>query len=199
MLEKDPIHERIASTLRALRAQSGLSLEALAQVSGVSRSALSLIERGQSSPTAIVLDKIAVGLGVTLGQLFDQSGRSSDLPATPLARRTEQSTWTDPGSGYIRRAVTPAGVCSPIQLIDVEFPAGARVAFETSSPNAPSHQQVWVLDGEITLTTGDTTWNLKTGDCLVMTLEEPSMFYNPTSRTTRYCVAIAAAASPKRS
>lgn len=122
MINTFPIHERIAETLRTLRAQQGLSLESLAQASGVSRSALSLIERGQSSPTAIVLDKIAAGLGITLGKLFEQSGHANDVPVTPVARRAEQIAWTDPGSGYVRRAVSPVNFPSPVQLIDVEFP-----------------------------------------------------------------------------
>lgn len=55
----------------ALRAELGSSLEALAVKCGVSRSMLSLVERGESSPTAVVLEKIATGLGVTLAALFD--------------------------------------------------------------------------------------------------------------------------------
>lgn len=188
MTNSPPLHERIAETLRTLRAERGLSLESLAQASGVSRSALSLIERGQSSPTAIVLDKIAAGLGITLGKLFSQSGGANGAPVTPLARRAEQIAWTDPGSGYVRRAVSPMNFPSPVQLVDVEFPPGARVAFESVSPTPDFHQQVWILDGEMTLTTGDVTWHLKTGDCLAMTLEQPTIFYNPTSHFTRYCV-----------
>ena len=56
------INTRIAQRLRELRDARGYSLEALAERSGVSRSAISLIERGQSSPTAVVLDKLAIGL-----------------------------------------------------------------------------------------------------------------------------------------
>ena len=57
------ITELIGRRLRELRAASGLSLDALAHKSGVSRSNISLIERGQSSPTAVVLDKLSSALG----------------------------------------------------------------------------------------------------------------------------------------
>ncbi|MFN5348996.1 MAG: helix-turn-helix domain-containing protein, partial [Polaromonas sp.] len=89
------IDTRIAANLRALRADRKLSLEALAQATGVSRSALSLIERGQNSPTAVVLDKIAVGLGVTLSDLVGQrGGEYSEASAPmPLARHAEQTVW----------------------------------------------------------------------------------------------------------
>jgi quercetin dioxygenase-like cupin family protein len=115
-----------------------------------------------------------------------------------LARRAEQIAWTDPGSGYVRRAVSPVNFPSPVQLIDVEFPPGASVAFETGSPNEQLRQQVWILDGEMMLTTGDTTWHLKTGDCLAMMLEQPTTFYNPTHQTTRYCVAMATENAPRK-
>ena len=190
------IDARIAASLRALRAERGLSLEALAQATGVSRSALSLIERGQNSPTAVVLDKIAVGLGVTLSDLVGQRGAVSNTAvATPMARFADQAVWTDPGSGYVRRALSPADFPSPIQLVEVHFPAGARVAFETGSRNTQVHQQVWVLDGAMDLTVGDTTWHMHKGDCLGMTLDQPIVFYNPTDSTTRYTVVLVSEAS----
>ena len=63
---KPDINTRIAARVRELRTGEDLSLDALAERCDVSRSMLSLIERGESSPTAVVLEKIATGLGVTL-------------------------------------------------------------------------------------------------------------------------------------
>ena len=60
------LNQRIAERVRELRAAHGLSLDALASKSGVSRSMISLIERGESSPTEVVLEKLAGGLGVML-------------------------------------------------------------------------------------------------------------------------------------
>ena len=71
------INQRIAERVREFRAERGLSLEVLATKSGVSRSMISLIERGESSPTAVVLDKLAVALGVTLATLFDASAEAA--------------------------------------------------------------------------------------------------------------------------
>src|SRR5262245_21008912 len=65
------VNQRIAERVRELRARHGFSLDALAVRSGVSRSMISLIERAESSPTAVVLDKLAAALGVTLPSLFD--------------------------------------------------------------------------------------------------------------------------------
>ena len=193
-----PVHARIAANLHALRAAHNMSLEALAQASGVSRSALSLIERGQSSPTAVVLDKIAVGLGVSLADLFASKLSAPTEMPTPLSRHVDQVCWTDPGSGYLRRALSPVGFASPIQLVEVHFPPGARVAFETGPRNGNVHQQVWILEGELTLTVGNASWNLATGDCLAMALDQPTAFHNPSRQTTRYAVALATDATSRK-
>jgi transcriptional regulator with XRE-family HTH domain len=65
------VSQRIAERVRELRVAHGFSLDTLASKSGVSRSMISLIERGESSPTAVVLEKLAASLGVTLVSLFD--------------------------------------------------------------------------------------------------------------------------------
>lgn len=182
------VNERLARRLKSLREERGWSLDALATRSGVSRSNISLIERGQSSPTASVLDKLAAGLGVTLASLFEEP-QASGTAASPLARVAEQPVWTDPASGYLRRNVSPP-VRSPIQLVDVRFPAGQRVAYDASARDEEVHQQVWMIDGAMSLTVGETTWRLEAGDCLAMTLDAPIVFHNPGAREARYLVAL---------
>jgi transcriptional regulator with XRE-family HTH domain len=164
-------------------------LEAVAARTGVSRSMISLIERGESSPTAVVLDKLAAGLGVTLASLFDAPAARAS--SEPVSRRKEQLKWRDPASGYVRRAVSPAGSGQPVQIVEVEFPPGARVAFENGPRSARIHQQVWVLEGVIDVTAGSERHRLRRGDCAAMQLDRPTMFHNPTRRPTRYAVVIA--------
>jgi transcriptional regulator with XRE-family HTH domain len=192
MGERPPdLNDRIAERVRELRAARGLSLDALAGQSGVSRSMISLIERGESSPTAVVLEKLAGGLGVMLASLFDAPSATTAAPSGPVARRADQPEWRDPASGYLRRNVSPPGGAQPMQIVEVRFPPGARVAFETGGRDARVHQQVWVLEGAIDVTLGETRHRLREGDCLAMLLDQPTMFHNPTRRATRYAVVIA--------
>ena len=144
-----PVNDRIAQHVRTLRSARGLSLEAMAARCDVSRSMLSLIERGESSPTAVVLEKIATGLRVPFASLFEAPTLDD-----PIARRDSQPVWTDPQSGYVRRTVSPSGSGSPIQIVEVSFPPGAHVAYETGAREPRIHQQVWVLEGEIEVTLG---------------------------------------------
>ena len=184
------LNGRIAERVRELRATHGLSLDALATRSGVSRSMISLVERGESSPTAVVLEKLATGLGVTMAAMFDAPG-ATGAASGPIARRADQPLWRDPGSGYLRRNVSPPGLPQPMQIVEVEFPPRAHVAFETGARDVRILQQVWVLEGTIDVTVGDERHRLRDGDCLAMQLDRPTMFHNPTRKPARYAVVIA--------
>ena len=191
------LNQRIAARVRELRAAQGLSLDALAGKSGVSRSMISLIERGESSPTAVVLERLAAGLNVTLASLFDAPA-TAQAPGGPVARREDQPQWQDPASGYVRRNVSPPGVPQPMQIVEVHFPPGGRVAFDNGARDLPVHQQVWVLEGAIDVTVGQERHRLREGDCLAMQLDRPTMFHNPTRKPTRYAVVIASETSSRR-
>ncbi|WP_296946152.1 XRE family transcriptional regulator [uncultured Massilia sp.] len=185
------INALIARRVRTLRDASGLSLAALAERSGVSRSNISLIERGESSATATVLDKLSAALGVTVASLFE---RPADAPS-PVSRAAEQPVWTDPGSGYVRRNLSPA-LPAPLQLVEVAFPPGQRVAYETAARDVDVHQQVWIIEGTMTVTVGDDTWTLAAGDCLAMRLDRPIAYHNRTDAPARYLVALASPSHP---
>lgn len=184
------LNQRIAARVRALRTTQGISLELLASRCAVSRSMISLIERGESSPTAVVLEKLAAGLGVTLASLFDAPATSADGPPSPVSRREEQAEWQDPDSGYRRRNVSPPDMVQPVQIVDVHFPAGARVAFDIGLRDIRVSQQVWILEGAMEVTVGTDRHHLRDGDCFVMQLDRPILFHNPTRDAARYAVVL---------
>jgi transcriptional regulator with XRE-family HTH domain len=181
------INSRIASRVRALRTDLDMTLDALAAKCEVSRSMISLVERGESSPTAVVLEKIATGLGVPLATLFNDSSAS----ANPVSRSDDRTPWRDPRSGYVRRNISPANFPSPIQIVEVVLPAGAKVAYETGARDVSIHQQIWVQEGSIELTLGSVTYRLSEDDCLAMQLNEPTTFRNRTRKPARYMVIVA--------
>jgi transcriptional regulator with XRE-family HTH domain len=197
MIDKEPdVNARIAERVRELRTAQGLSLDTLAARSGVSRSMISLIERGESSPTATVLEKLSGAFGVTMATMFDAA--AGQTIRGPVVRRADQVEWEDPESGYVRRNVTPPTAKQPMQLVDVEFPPGRRVVFETGPRDVQVSQQVWLLDGTMEITLGTERYRLHEGDCLAMQLDKPMVFQNPGRKRARYVVAVAANPSLKR-
>ncbi|HKX43941.1 MAG TPA: XRE family transcriptional regulator [Burkholderiaceae bacterium] len=190
------LDQHLAERIRDLRKARGYTLERLAELSEVSRSMISLIERGETSPTAAVLNKLADALHVTLASLF--SGEFSVAPASPLARAADQQVWTDPETGYKRRHLSPSGFPSPIDLVEIVFPPGKSVAFDQVSRHVVTHQQVWIMEGEMQITANEKTWRLRSGDCLAMTVGERVVFKNPTRKPARYVLALTSASPARR-
>ena len=182
------LDRRLGARLKGLRQARGLTLDQLAERSGVSRAMISRVERGESSPTAALLDRLCAGLGVLLSALFREEAQGG-----PLARRSEQPVWTDPDSGYVRRSVSPPGTGSRIEIVEVEMPAGARVLLDAPRGGFRLDQQLWLLEGELSLTVGGREHRLAAGDCLAMLLDGPIAFHNPGEVPARYAVVLTAA------
>ena len=180
------LEQAIGLRIRKLRLEKGLTLDDLATASGVSRAMISRIERAEASPTASLLARVCAALGLSLSAFFAEEGQG----ASPVSRRQDQPVWRDPETRYMRRAVSPPGMASDVDIVDVEFPAGARVAFP---PHAASHgmmQYVWIFDGELEMTVGETVHRLGPGDCLFMPVGDGHSFYNPGHAPARYCVVL---------
>ena len=102
-MDADALPLLIGRRVAGRRAQLDLSLEEIATRTGVSRAMISRIERGEVHASAVVLDKLCAGLGISLSALFARDA------ASPLLRRADQPVWQDPASGYLRREIAPAG------------------------------------------------------------------------------------------
>lgn len=182
------IHQQISQRIRELRLARGYTLEELAARSDVSRAMISMIERATANPTAVVLDKLANGLGVSLASLF--GGVESSVSFDPLLRHAEQPVWQDPESGYIRRSLTPQGLKTSTQLVEVLFPAHARITYDVTQRDHAIQQQIWIIAGQLQIQLGDQTYQLHQGDCLTLCVDRPIIFNNPNTEPCRYVLAI---------
>lgn len=174
----------IARRLRDERARRGWTLDNLAQRAGVSKAMLSKLERSEASPTAALLGRISGALGMTLSTLL----ATDDAPGARLVRRDEQPIWRDPATGYLRRQVTPLSDL-PLQLIEVEFPPGAEVAYPAAA-FAFIRQAIWVLAGTLEFAEGPHLHRLRAGDCLELGPAADCVFANRGRASCRYLVAV---------
>jgi transcriptional regulator with XRE-family HTH domain len=178
--DDNALDARIAGNVKAQRHKCGLTIEALAQKSGISRAMISKIERGEASPTAVLLARLTNAMGITLSQVFNVEAEHS-----PLVRATERSVWRDPATGYLRRNV--ASSAAPVDIVDVTLPAGARVEHDNSVPLNLT-QIVWILEGSLMMRVDQIEHDLSPGDSLAMRLDRPISFHNQTHASTRYAV-----------
>lgn len=175
----------IAERLKSLRQARAMTLDELATRSGVSRAMISRIERSEASPTAQLLARLCAALDTTLSRFF---ATSENPEPDPLLRQQDQRVWRDPDTGYRRRSVSPDGTGSPVDIVEVDFPPGARVVFEQNRFDAGTTQHLWLFEGRLTMTAGIQTHDLAAGDCLFMRLNEAHAFHNPYGAPARYAI-----------
>jgi len=179
------IDAHLASRIAAARHALGWTLEQLAAASGVSRAMISRIERGESSPTAAVLGRLAAGLGVTLSSLF----AAVEGEVEPLRKAVDQPLWRDPETGYVRRDVAPPGTGSSQDIVRVTLPAGARVAYPAASYANRDHH-ILLLSGRLRFENGSRVFDLAPGDCLWLPEVADCAYVNPGPGPAEYLVII---------
>lgn len=180
----DHLERSIGQSLKTLRIARAMTLDQLATTSGVSRAMISKIERGEASPTAVLLARLLGPLKETLSGFF---AAASETPS-PLRRLAEQPVWRDPETGYVRRAVSPPGFAIATDLVDVTLPAGARAAMPPVISEPAQDQYVWLLEGQLIMECDGTRHAMEAGDCLYMTLAQGTVFENPATEPCRYAV-----------
>ncbi len=163
--------DRLAERLRALRAEKGLSLQELAERSGISRATLSRIENGEVSPTAETLGALASAYAMTISRLLAPAER----PFAPLIAREQQSVWHDPRHGFTRHVVSPPSGALTVEVIRCEIAAHQSISYEKPPVIGQEHHLI-MLSGSLTVSVEGATHRLKLGDCLRYRLFGASRF-----------------------
>ena len=160
----DETSRRLAGRLRAEREARGWSIAELAARSGVSRAMISKVERAEASPTAALLGRLSGPFGLTVSALL---AKAEAVPEGGVVARAEgQAVWRDPGTGYLRRQVSPVG--ADPELVRVELPPGARVPYPAASYRLLRGHLIWLLEGELIFHEGVVVHRLRPGDCLAL-------------------------------
>jgi transcriptional regulator with XRE-family HTH domain len=176
---------RIARRIREEREARGWSLANLAKRSEVSKAAISKIERGETSPTATVLVRLASAFDLTLaGLLLRAEGEGSRL-----SRAADQPVWRDPDTGYLRKQVF-VRPDHPVEIVEVELPAGQQVILPSSS-YAHIRQAIQVTTGALVIVEGGARHELDVGDCLGFGPPSEVTFVNETTMPCAYLVVLA--------
>jgi transcriptional regulator with XRE-family HTH domain len=184
----DPLVGQIAARVRAERERRRWTLAQLADASGVSRAMINRIERGESSPTAVVLGKLSAAFQLSVSSLLALAeGGPDDGAAARVRRAAESAEWRDPATGYRRRQIT--GPDFPAEVAEIRLPPGARVPYPAAA-FAFIRQVVWVLDGHLTFHEGDTVHELDAGDTFERGEPADCVFANDSAAECRYAVVL---------
>lgn len=177
--------QRLAMRLAELRQEKGYSLEALSEETGISRASLSRIERGETSPTAALMNRLCRAYGLTMSRLLSEV----ESPGPQLLRRDAQPIWQDRESGYLRRSVSPPAADFHSEVIAARLKGGAQIVYD-APPVAGIEQHLWMLEGMLIFTLNDTEWRLEAGDCLRFHLVGRSAFHAPEPEGAYYALVV---------
>jgi transcriptional regulator with XRE-family HTH domain len=148
----------VGRRLRALRQQRQLSLEALAERSGVSVSMLSTVERGQKVPSILVMSQIATALDTSIARLVDEE----KAPRVIVVKAADQRVIKDP-IGMERRSLSPVLPGIEFELLRITLAPGVDAG--TFPPHrGGSREYLAVEAGALTLTLAGREYILTAGD-----------------------------------
>ena len=177
----DDIEWRLAVSLKALRLEKAMTLDRLAEQSGVSRATIARIEAGETSPTLNALKKLASALDIPLSRLMAAAEQSFDA----LIEKDKQAVWQNPETGFLSRTVSPAQPPLSGEVLACELPVTQRASHDRPSRPGREHH-LYLLEGGLTVTEGGRRHVLKAGDCLRCRLFGPCEFLSSGSVTARY-------------
>jgi len=182
--QEDIAAARLSSRIRLEREGRGWSLADLAERSGVGKATISKIERGDASPTAGVLVRLAAAFDLTLAGLLVRAEAGSDR----LTRAGDQPIWRDPDTGYIRRQVF-LRPDHPLELVAVTMPPGQK-ALLPAATYAFIRQVIWLTEGELVIVDADGRHPMKSGDCLAFGPPADVTIANESESPAHYVVAL---------
>jgi len=163
----------VGGNLRRLRTRRGLSLERLAQISGVSRAMLGQIELGQSAPTINVLWKIARALEVTFSALISARTQSGAL----VLRASDAKILTSKDRTFTSRALFPFDEPRRVEFYELRLAAGSVEEADAHPPG--TSENLVVTAGSLELDVAGDTHHLETGDSILFEADTPHAYRNP--------------------
>jgi XRE family transcriptional regulator, regulator of sulfur utilization len=174
--------------VRRLRDSMDLSLRDLAERSGVSAPMLSQVERGATSPTLAVAERIATGLDLTLSQLL----RLDETDGVIVVRAPERRRGG--GRSHSYEVLTPPlpGLRAEVSLHKL---APGAVTGEPDDPprhEPGSRETAVVLEGRLRLVCGGVSRALDVGDAVTFDSDLPHHFENPGPAEARFHAVVAA-------
>jgi transcriptional regulator with XRE-family HTH domain len=149
--------------LKAERTGKGLSLDALAKLSGVSRSMLSQIERGESSPTVASLWNLTRSLNVDFAELLDvqEAGKG---PILDVVRAQNTPVIHNKSAQCLIRILSAPEDVGGTEIYDIHFDKGA--CLDSAAHKKGCVEAITVLEGRLEISSHDVSESAGVGDTI---------------------------------
>ncbi len=172
-----------AKSLKILRSEASLSMQALADKAQISKSMICKIERDEVQPTLDVAARLAKALEKSLSEML-HAPHNTSVVFLPIS---EQAVWE--GADHIkRRNISPVFEGLKIEWLQVELPAG--VALRKCASSKGIEKYVLVISGTLEIKVNQETFRLTQGDSLYFDASCHHEFSNSEAQTVKYYIVI---------
>lgn len=171
-MEIAELNRRIGEKLRALRTGRGLTLDQLAQLTGVSKPMLSQVERGETNPSVGTMWKIVADLGLPFSVLMEDP-----CPEVTVVRAGTSTVFPEDDGRFLVTSLFAADAKHPVEIFDVLLrPGGRRVA---AAHGAGVSEYITVASGSFVLVLPDGEHTLSHGDSIRFRADGRHVYFNP--------------------
>ncbi|WP_439876107.1 helix-turn-helix domain-containing protein [Bacillus mycoides] len=173
----------LAKNIKAIREKEKLSLEKVSQLTGVSKTMIGQIERGDSSPTLTTIWKIANGLKVSFTSLINNPQAD-----TKVVLRNDVQVLSEDNGRYKVYPSFPFQDERNFEIYTVEIEAEGKLSSEAHKEGA--EEFITVFEGELTIEINDCQYKLSSGDSIRFKADRPHTYKNSGRIVTRLSMTI---------
>lgn len=174
----EEIHLILARNLKALRESKKLSLEKVAELTGVSKTMIGQIERGESTPTITTIWKIANGLKTSFSTLINTP--QSD---TEIILGSDIQALSEDNGKYRVYPLFPFENEKRFEVYSVEIEKDGFLSADAHLEG--TEELITVFDGELTIHVNNEVYTIKSGDSIRFKADRPHTYHNPGKVLTR--------------
>ncbi|MBM7585577.1 transcriptional regulator with XRE-family HTH domain [Bacillus pakistanensis] len=174
----EEIHLIIAKNLKALRSNKKLSLEKVAELTGVSKTMIGQIERGDSIPTITTIWKIVNGLKISFTSLIN-----NPQPDTKVILKSEIQTLSEDNGKYRVFPYFPFEEDKRFEVYTVEIEKGGFLSAEAHREG--TEELITVFEGELTIRVNNIENTVRSGDSIRFKADRPHTYHNSGETLTR--------------
>ncbi|NHC40609.1 helix-turn-helix domain-containing protein [Bacillus sp. MM2020_1] len=173
----------IAKNLKAFRESKKLSLEKVAEITGVSKTMIGQIERGESSPTITTIWKIANGLKISFTSLIN-----NPQPDTKVILKNDVQTLFEDNEKYRLYPFFPFQEDRRFEVYSVEIEIGGYLSSESHGEG--TEEFLTVFEGDLTVQVNNIEYTVRNGDAIRFMADRPHTYYNSGDTLTRLSMVI---------
>ncbi|SHN87137.1 helix-turn-helix domain-containing protein [Desulfitobacterium chlororespirans] len=177
------LNQIVANNLKRIREEMKLSLDKVADLTGVSKGMLRQIEAGESSPTIKTIWKIASGLKIPYTSIIN-----IPQPETFLVLREEIEPQVEDDGRYKVYSIFPSEDGRKVEVYTIELEKDG--SFASNSHGEKTQEFITVYEGVLTIQVDDEEYSVKAGDSIKFMADRAHAYSNRTEHLTRASMVI---------